>query len=76
MGIATKPDIAPLLNSILAGDCIEELRKIPSESVDVVFADPPYNLQLGGDLTRPDQDRKSTRLNSSHAGLSRMPSSA
>ena len=57
MGIATKPDIAPLLNSILAGDCIEELRKIPSESVDVVFADPPYNLQLGGDLTRPDQSK-------------------
>ena len=57
MGIATKPDIAPLLNSILAGDCLEELRKIPSESVDVVFADPPYNLQLGGDLTRPDQSK-------------------
>lgn len=57
MGIATKPDIAPLLNSILAGDCLEELRKIPSESVDVVFADPPYNLQLGGGLTRPDQSK-------------------
>ncbi len=57
MGIATKPDIAPLLDSILAGDCLEELRKIPSESVDVVFADPPYNLQLGGGLTRPNQTR-------------------
>jgi modification methylase len=57
MGIASKPDIAPLLNSILDGDCIEQLRKIPSASVDVVFADPPYNLQLGGGLTRPDQSK-------------------
>ncbi len=57
MGIATKQDISPLLNTILAGDCVEELRKIPSKSVDVVFADPPYNLQLGGDLTRPDQSK-------------------
>ena len=57
MGIVTKPEITPLLNSILAGDCLEQLRKIPSESVDVVFADPPYNLQLGGGLTRPDQSK-------------------
>jgi modification methylase len=57
MGIATKPEISPLLDSILAGDCIEEMRKLPAESVDVVFADPPYNLQLGGGLTRPDQSK-------------------
>ncbi len=57
MGIVTRPDIRPMLNKILIGDCIKNLRKIPSGSVDVVFADPPYNLQLSGDLTRPDQSR-------------------
>jgi modification methylase len=39
---------------ILAGDCIEAMRSLPAASVDLVFADPPYNLQLGGDLNRPD----------------------
>ena len=39
---------------ILAGDCIEAMRSLPTASVDLVFADPPYNLQLGGDLNRPD----------------------
>jgi modification methylase len=57
MGIASKPDIAPLLDSILAGDCLEQLRALPTASVDLVFADPPYNLQLGGGLTRPDQSK-------------------
>ncbi len=44
-------------NYILKGDCIEELRKLPDESVDMVFADPPYNLQLQGDLHRPDNSK-------------------
>ena len=57
MGVVTKPDIRPMLNKILVGDCIAQLKKIPTRSVDVVFADPPYNLQLSGDLTRPDQSR-------------------
>jgi modification methylase len=39
---------------ILHGDCIAELAKLPAASVDLVFADPPYNLQLQGDLKRPD----------------------
>ena len=39
---------------ILDGDCVEAMRSIPSASIDLVFADPPYNLQLGGDLNRPD----------------------
>jgi modification methylase len=43
------------LNEILMGDCIASLEKLPAESVDLVFADPPYNLQLEGALTRPDQ---------------------
>ncbi|HSP24025.1 MAG TPA: site-specific DNA-methyltransferase [Saliniramus sp.] len=42
------------LNEILIGDCIASLEKLPPESVDLVFADPPYNLQLEGALTRPD----------------------
>lgn len=43
------------LDTILQGDCIAELSKLPANSVDVIFADPPYNLQLAGDLHRPDQ---------------------
>ncbi|BDW81938.1 methyltransferase [Erythrobacter sp. Dej080120_24] len=42
------------LGQILSGDCIEAMRSLPDNSVDCVFADPPYNLQLGGDLNRPD----------------------
>ena len=42
------------LGRILPGDCIEAMRSLPTASVDMVFADPPYNLQLGGDLARPD----------------------
>ena len=42
---------------IIAGDCIEVMRSLPSASVDLVFADPPYNLQLGGDLFRPEGGR-------------------
>src|SRR5215467_13752543 len=42
---------------ILRGDCVAELEKLPAASVDLVFADPPYNLQLQGDLKRPDDSR-------------------
>ncbi|HMT41231.1 MAG TPA: site-specific DNA-methyltransferase [Sphingorhabdus sp.] len=42
------------LDSILKMDCIEAMRSLPDACVDMVFADPPYNLQLGGDLQRPD----------------------
>jgi modification methylase len=42
------------LGRILPGDCIAAMRSLPAASVDLVFADPPYNLQLGGDLARPD----------------------
>lgn len=47
--------VAPRLDDVLVGDCLQILREIPSESVDLVFADPPYNLQLESALTRPDQ---------------------
>ena len=42
------------LGQILTGDCVERMRELPDACVDLVFADPPYNLQLGGDLNRPD----------------------
>ena len=47
------PAVLPL-GEILRGDCIEAMRALPDACVDMVFADPPYNLQLGGDLHRPD----------------------
>lgn len=45
------------LNSILDGDCIERMNSLPEGSVDLIFADPPYNLQLRGDLHRPDNSK-------------------
>jgi modification methylase len=42
------------LDRVICGDCIAELKKLPSESVDLVFADPPYNLQLDRELLRPN----------------------
>jgi modification methylase len=46
---------APPRDVILVGDCIAEMERLPPASVDLVFADPPYNLQLEGSLSRPDQ---------------------
>ena len=43
--------------TIIQGDCLEVLAGLPAGSVDLVFADPPYNLQLGGELHRPDNSR-------------------
>lgn len=45
------------LNQIHQGDCIELLKKIPNNSVDLIFADPPYNLQLNGELYRPNNTK-------------------
>lgn len=42
------------LDTIIKGDCIAALNKLPGQSVDIIFADPPYNLQLEGNLHRPD----------------------
>ena len=42
---------------ILQGDCIEHMNGLPENSVDLIFADPPYNLQLKGDLHRPDNSK-------------------
>src|SRR3954454_15616543 len=46
-----------VLDNILQGDCIAEMAKLPDKCVDMIFADPPYNLQLGGDLFRPEGGR-------------------
>jgi modification methylase len=43
--------------TIIAGDCLQVLASLPDRSVDLVFADPPYNLQLGGELHRPDHSK-------------------
>ncbi len=54
----TTKSASPLpLDEVLMGDSILELSKLPAHSVDLVFADPPYNLQLGGELKRPDESR-------------------
>ena len=44
-------------NKIINGDSLEKLKKIPSETFDLIFADPPYNLQLKNKLTRPDRSK-------------------
>jgi modification methylase len=44
-------------NQILVGDCVELMGWLPSGSVDMLFADPPYNLQLAGELHRPNNSR-------------------
>ena len=49
----TAQDTLPL-DQILVGDCIELVNELPEKSVDLVFADPPYNLQLQGELLRPN----------------------
>ena len=46
-----------LKNKIINGDSLKELKKIPNESFDLIFADPPYNLQLRNKLIRPDRSK-------------------
>ena len=45
------------LNTIIDGDCIKVMNSLPECSVDLIFADPPYNLQLKSDLHRPDNSK-------------------
>ena len=51
------PPSAPQSARIIVGDCVAEMAKLPADCVDLVFADPPYNLQLQGDLKRPDDSK-------------------
>jgi len=53
-GVASRTE---WLDTILKGDCVAAMNRLPDASVDVIFADPPYNLQLNGDLHRPDQSK-------------------
>ena len=58
MGKITKVQRGALpVNTILDGDCIEAMNSLPEASIDLIFADPPYNLQLRGDLHRPDNSK-------------------
>jgi modification methylase len=60
---ASQPDAAredadsPPLDRVLVGDCVELMAGLAAGSVDLVFADPPYNLQLSGELLRPNHSR-------------------
>ena len=52
------PHAGPLpVGQVLEGDCLQVLRTLPERSIDLVFADPPYNLQLRQELWRPNQTR-------------------
>ncbi len=55
--VSHSPRKSVWLDTIIKGDCVAALEALPDQSVDVIFADPPYNLQLGGMLTRPDQSQ-------------------
>ena len=50
-------DSAESLDRIIVGDCVAEMARLPAGCADLVFADPPYNLQLSGDLLRPNQTK-------------------
>jgi modification methylase len=45
------------LDTILKGDCVEPLNSLPEKSIDLIFADPPYNLQLQNELHRPNMTK-------------------
>jgi modification methylase len=56
--VRARPERGDLaLDRIIEGDCIAEMARLPDKCVDMIFADPPYNLQLGGDLFRPEGSR-------------------
>src|SRR5436305_3476551 len=51
------PSPASQSHRVIVGDCVAEMNKLPADCADLVFADPPYNLQLQGDLKRPDDSK-------------------
>ena len=51
--------LAAKANKILCGDTVEELRNLPDNCIDLIFADPPYNLQLDQELLRPNNSKVS-----------------
>ncbi len=50
-------EVEPFLDQVMIGDCIEQMMRLPPQSVDLIFADPPYNLQLRNELHRPDASK-------------------
>src|SRR3982750_2579001 len=52
--LKAEPNAALPLDTIIEEDCVAAMRRLPAASIDMIFADPPYNLQLGGDLFRPE----------------------
>jgi modification methylase len=52
-----KLDLNDALDRVIEGDCIKSMNALPEGCADLIFADPPYNLQLQGDLHRPDQSK-------------------
>jgi len=57
MVLRRSPVSSQTANRIIVDDCLKALRSLPDESCDLVFADPPYNLQLASDLMRPNNTR-------------------
>ena len=55
--VLRRSSAAQSANRVIVGDCLAALKKLPDASVDLVFADPPYNLQLASDLMRPNNTR-------------------
>ena len=55
LSLASPATLSP--SRVIVGDCLEELARLPAASVDLVFADPPYNLQLERDLLRPNNTK-------------------
>jgi len=53
----TQLKLEDALDRVVEGDCVERMRALPEGCADLVFADPPYNLQLKGDLHRPDNSK-------------------
>ena len=49
--------MSKFINKIINGNSLEVLKKIPNKTFDLVFADPPYNLQIGEKLKRPDDSK-------------------
>jgi modification methylase len=55
--MGSKSDIEAALDRVIEGDCVQVMTSLPDGSVDLVFADPPYNLQLQRELRRPDNSK-------------------
>ncbi len=55
--MSSQKSVKSTKNKILTGNCVEIMRSLEKESLDMVFADPPYNLQLNGDLHRPNNSK-------------------